>query len=394
MREFLYKAFTQDHAVTTGTLLSADKKTAAQELHRQNLFLISLKEKKHFFRSSSAFLSNAGERALFCRQWSSLITAGIPLTDSLSLMAHHMNKNDRMILLSLQKNIGEGGSLAESIENCGSFPSLFTVMVHTGEASGTLSEQLLLLSDYYSRESLFRKKIFSALAYPSFLLLFLLLTMLLSSIFILPAFAVLFESLRIPLPYATQILLGAGTFAGLYGLQALGLLAFSAGILSAFCATESGKNKKDHILFLIPLYRRILSIRFCRMLSSFLESGKTVSDSLLDMENFFPNQSVRQSLLQIHKNISAGHDLAESIKNSDLRDPFLEKMISLGSESGTLSFFLTQYALMMEEKTENSLNRFKVMAEPAMILITGCLIGFFVFSIIMPVLDMSSSGFM
>ena len=147
-------------------------------------------------------------------------------------------------------------------------------------------------------------------------------------------------------------------------------------------------------MFSIPLCRRILSIQFCRMLSSFLESGKPVSDSLRDMENFLPNRYLKQSISQIRKNINSGQDLSESIKNSNIHDFFLERMTALGSESGQLPFFLTQCALIMEEKTEDTLNRCKVMAEPVMILITGCLIGFFVFSIIMPVLDMTSSGFM
>lgn len=392
MREFLYKAFTPDRTVKMGTLFSIDQKSAVQELHRQDLSLISLTEKKSF--SKKPFLSGPGKYALFCRQWSSLITAGIPLTETLSLMAHHMKQKDRHLLLSLQKNIQSGESLTESLEKCGSFPSLFTVMIHTGETSGTLSEQLLLLSDYYEKENQFRKKIFSSLAYPSFLLLFLLLMMIIASLLILPAFETLFQSLRIPLPYATRILLAAGVFTGTHGLHIIFLSSASAGAAAAFFMTESGKKNRDRFLFSIPLCRRILSIQFCRMLSSFLESGKPVSDSLRDMENFLPNRYLKQSISQIRKSINSGQDLSESIKNSNIHDFFLERMTALGSESGQLPFFLTQCALIMEEKTEDTLNRCKVMAEPVMILITGCLIGFFVFSVIMPVLDMTSSGFM
>lgn len=119
MREFLYKAFTPDRTVKMGTLFSIDQKSAAQELHGQNLSLISLTEKKSF--SKKTFLSGPGKYALFCRQWSSLITAGIPLTETLSLMAHHMKQKDRHLLLSLQKTSRAENPSLKALKNADLF---------------------------------------------------------------------------------------------------------------------------------------------------------------------------------------------------------------------------------------------------------------------------------
>ena len=337
--EFLYKAYADSGEVEEGRVAAAGKREAADELKSRGLHPMTIRktgEKKKVSLFKRRRLADLAE------EWESLLSAGIPVTETLDILGGGRSGKEKILLGEIKATIEAGHSIAESFAGSRAFPPFFTALLQVGELSGTIPEQLRLAAACYRKEEEFIAGMKSALSYPVFVLFFSFLVFALILTVILPSFAALFDALDIPLPAVTRAALALGLFLqekGFYFLVEL-LLGAVGGVV--WLRSERGKRSTDAFLFRFPFIRRLYLIRVTLALSALLKSGKTLSDALA-------------------------------------------RMIHVGMESGRLPLFLERSAHLMTEETKRKLTGFRKILEPSLLLFVGLVTAAIIFSVLLPV---------
>lgn len=375
--EFLYKAYADSGEVEEGRVAAAGKREAADELRSRGLHPMTIRktgEKKKVSLFKRRRLADLAE------EWESLLSAGIPVTETLDILGGGRSGKEEILLGEIKATIEAGHSIAESFAGSRAFPPFFTALLQVGELSGTIPEQLRLAAACYRKEEEFIAGMKSALSYPVFVLFFSFLVFALILTVILPSFAALFDALDIPLTAA----LALGLFLqekGFYFLVEL-LLGAVGGVV--WLRSERGKRSTDAFLFRFPFIRRLYLIRVTLALSALLKSGKTLSDALADIADITDNGAVKEELLKIKKDIERGGDFAQSMERS-FGDTALARMIHVGMESGRLPLFLERSARLMTEETKRKLTGFRKILEPSLLLFVGLVTAAIIFSVLLPV---------
>lgn len=271
MKRYSYKIFREDGTAETGVITADTAQEAAARLHEQGCTIAHLQELPRRFRRKAL---SGRALSVFCREWSSLLAAGLPLTESLAVIASHGNRALRETLTEISRTVASGQMLGDAFRRSGAFPPFFLSMITVGERSGTLPEQLARLSVYYEKAAAMRRQWIAALAYPVFILCFACAVFLLLLMVILPSFSLLFDALHLPLPALTRGALSLGLFLRVYGLLLLLVPLTAVLILCIWKRTESGRDRWERFLFRSRFVRRLFFIRFCASLSALLQSGR------------------------------------------------------------------------------------------------------------------------
>lgn len=393
MKEFIYKAYEEGSSPAEGFITAESREEAAEKIFGRGLHLVHLEEVKEEKKALlwGAPFSSRRTLSLFAEEWASLLEAGLTLTESLSLLEDQANTKERKVLKKIGKTISTGRGVWESFRRARCFPPFFLSLLQVGELSGTLPEELRRISVYYEKEDLFLQKIKSALAYPTFVVLFALFVFLIILTFILPSFALLFEALSLPLPPVAEAALSLGLFLKEKGfLLLLFLLCFLLFSL-LFLRTKKGKGKRDEILYRSKFYRRLLLIRFCFTLSALLESGRTMSESLSATREVLDNRSARRAMKEIQEKVTRGGDFSKVLKESGFSLPIVTHLARVGMESGELPRFLRHAGKILTRDAERKINRFRAILEPAVLLTVGILTAVIVFSVMLPVFTAAGS---
>lgn len=392
MKQFHYKVYDEEGGIHEGSLAAKTKQEAAAALFGEGLSVIRLSEKKeprHFFRGRP--FGSRRSLSLLASSWAALLSAGLTVTEALSLLASKERPQERKILLNARERIASGHSLSESFAAGGWCPSFFISLLEVGEMTGTLPSALTHIALYYEKEDLFRRRLSRALAYPLFVLAFALVLLLVILLFILPSFAMLFETLGITLPLAARAGLALGLFLRHWGLLlGLGLLlVLIAGALHF--RTRAGRRRKEAWLYRSAFYRRLLLIRFTLSLASFLESGKPLSEALVASTKVLGNHMAEEKVHGMERKLRQGENFASAWEASGFCFPLLFELCQVGLSSGELPRFLNQAARLMTTETEEKLRRFRQIAEPVMLLFVGGLTALVLFSVMLPVFQMAGS---
>ena len=392
MKQFHYKVYDEEGGIHEGSLAAKTKREAAEALFSEGLSVIRLSEKKeprHFFRGRP--FGSRRSLSLLASSWAALLSAGLTVTEALSLLAAKERPQERKILLTARERIASGHSLSESFAAGGWCPSFFISLLEVGEMTGTLPSALTHIALYYEKEDLFRRRLSRALAYPLFVLAFALVLLLVILLFILPSFAMLFETLGITLPLLASAGLALGLFLRHWGLLlGLGLSAvLIAGALHF--QTRAGRRRKEAWLYHSAFYRRLLLIRFTLSLASFLESGKPLSEALAASMKVLGNHMAEEKVHGMERKLRQGENFASAWEASGFCFPLLFELCQVGLSSGELPRFLNQAARLMTAETEEKLRRFRQIAEPAMLLFVGGLTALVLFSVMLPVFQMAGS---
>ncbi len=390
MNRFHYKAYDEEGKRVEGVVAAKSRKDLAGALRSRGLHPIHIaeaKERRGLF--AKAPFHSRKKLALLSSEWASLLDAGLLLTDSLKLLAGHRTGREKDILLALGERISAGHPVWESVSETGVFPPFFISMIQVGEMTGTLPEELAAASLYYRKEDAYIKKLQSTLAYPAFVLTFAFAVLLVILLFILPSFETLFETLGIPLPAGAAAGLAIGGFLRESGSLLALVLFLALGGLLLYGETEKGKEARERFLYQFTFYRRMLLIRFALSLSAFLESGKTLSESLADAGDVVGNPAAKSALARVRHALERGEAFPKALKVSGFSLPIMTELSRVGMESGELPKFLRKAAELMGEETEEKLRRFRAILEPALLLFVGALTAFVIFSVMLPVFEMA-----
>lgn len=334
------------------------------------------------------------EVAIFTRQLATLLRAGIPLTEALAALAEQSdNKKLQLIVAGLRQKVNEGGALAEALSaHPRIFPDLYTNMVRSGEAAGNLDAVLERLAEFLDAQHALRSKVSGALTYPLVMLVLGGVVMGVLMVVVIPQIAAVFEDSGKTLPWNTQLLIAMATLAGGYWWIVLPLLGGGVWAVRRWARSPHGKAFVDRVGLKVwvvgPLLRYIAVARFARTLSTMLSSGVPLLVAL-DIVKRVLNNTVLEKVIELSRDaIREGESIAVTLKRSGQFPSMMCHMVAVGERSGQLESMLENVATAYERDVESKVARLTTLLSPLMIVVMGIGVGFMVFSILGPIMDM------
>jgi general secretion pathway protein F len=391
---------------TTSGIIDADGASVArQKLRATGIFPVSIKEsleetpekKTTHIAKLSRLLTRVKpvEVAIMTRQLATLISAGFPLVSAIdALLPQTKSYRLKTILAQVKDAIVEGQSFAQALSQYpGVFSPLFINMVRAGETSGTLEIVLERLADIREKQQDLNNRIQTALAYPVFmciigtLVLFVLLT------YIVPSITAIFADMNQVLPTPTRLLIGLSNFFKSFWWVIFIFIIAAATALHQARKTEKGRLFYDKTVLSSPVFgilvKKLNVARFSRTLGSLLENGVSMLIALDIVKNIAGNVLISKAVGTAAQDVGKGQALWAALNESKIFPQLSIQMIQVGEQSGQLEKMLNKIADVFEKEVETSILRLTSYLEPIMILVMGCVVGFIVLSICLPIFEMN-----
>jgi len=336
--------------------------------------------------------------ALFARQFSAMISAGLPLVKCLSVLSSEIeNKTLKASIDKVIFDIQNGLSLSSALaKHPRIFSNFFISMVKAGETAGILPEVLKRIATHLEKEVELRQKVASAFAYPTIVLFVAIGAVTFLLIFIVPVFEKVYQSLKLNLPLPTLFLIKLSNFMVKYWwlVLVLGIV-----FIYGFKRTKA-KNKKlifwlDYFKLWMPVFgklnRKLSTTRFSRTLAAMLASGITLGRSLEVTEEVLDNRVSSAVIRALQRNINQGKTLTEVLEKQRLFSPLAVQMIATGEQSGTLEEMLNKTADFLDEEVDHIIKRLIIRLEPLLTFILAILVGYIALAIYLPMFDIMHS---
>jgi type IV pilus assembly protein PilC len=336
----------------------------------------------------------AKELAIFTRQFSVMIDAGLPLVQCIDILAEQQaNPFFKDVLRQVRQNVEEGSTLFVAMQKHPRvFDALYTSMVEAGETGGVLDLILQRLAILIEKVVKLKRSIVSASIYPAAVILVAIIAVAVIMIVVIPQFQSIFIGLLGPgelLPLPTRIVIGISSF--LAGWGGLATLAASIGISVAvrfYYKTEKGKWNIDKIILKLPIFgslvRKIAVARFSRILSTLLSSGVPILQSLDITAKTAGNAIIEDAVLKVRAGVERGENFVDPLKATEVFPHMVGQMIGVGEQTGALDAMLGKIADFYEEEVDTAVADLLAMIEPALIAFLGVTIGSIVVSMYMP----------
>ncbi len=399
MPVYKYKAIDESGKAVQGVIDAESPKSATEKLKRQGVFLSSLNEAKQSkARSFNPFKGiKISELAVTTRQFSTLISAGLPLEASLSALSEQTEDAKLgQVLAEVRERVSEGSSLANALsEHKNVFSELYINIVKAGEASGTLDIVLLRLADFLETQAALTSRVRGALIYPMFMFLIGGGVLFFTMTYVIPRIAKIFEESQSSLPLMTLILIKISDF--LNNNIILMLILTAALIFGAhrFYITERGRMFFDRLTLRLPVFGKLTSMvvisRFTRTLGTLLSSGIPLLDALQIGEAVMGNKVYGKTLEEVRDNVREGASLAQPLRDSGVFPPLVTRMIAVGEQTGEMEAMLTKVADIYDQQVETTVSTLTSLLEPVMIVIIGAIMGFIVFAVLLPIFNLTST---
>ena len=332
--------------------------------------------------------------AIFTKQFSVMLEAGLPLVQSLGILAEQQDSAAMAYCLDAVRADVEGGStLAESMRKHPKvFDTLYVNMVAAGEAGGILDVILQRLSIFVEKIVKLKRSLVSASVYPSVVITVAIGIVVAIMVFVIPTFADLFKNMNATLPLPTRIVMGLSDVMATYILPILALMALIVIAGQRYYTTYSGKVRIDGLILKIPIFgaviQKIIIARFSRTLGTLLASGISILEALDITARTAGNMVIQNALLDCRKAVQEGNTLVEPLKRANLFPAMVVQMVGVGEQTGELDQMLQKLADFYEEQADAAIADFLTLIEPLMIIFLGGIIGGIVISMYLPIFSL------
>lgn len=397
MTEYDYKARDAAGRMSRGRLRAASKREAAKRLSDGGLFVVRLRPARMAWR----FEERPDRRfpVLLCRRLAVMLSAGVTIGEALRVLSEQETKGaGERILKGLYRAVSDGERLSEAM---GRWPQVFTpritALVDAGERSGSLDILLERLADSLESEYAAREKLLTLMMYPCVLAAAVAMAAGFLMMFVFPVFVSMFQTLSIELPLPTRLLLETYDFLSMYGLW---LLLAVVGLV--VCAIrmyrkEAFRVRVDRGLIHCPvLGNLILSAERTSLADTFsvlLSSGLVIDQALAIVQGVTENAFLRQGLRRAHSEVQKGYPLSQALRQSEIFSPMHLELLATGEAAGELEAMLAKIASYCRLDMDTRAERIRVLLPPIALLILGSVVGFIIFSTVLPLLD-SMTAFM
>jgi type IV pilus assembly protein PilC len=396
MPDYKYQGTSRSGSSVSGVMTAANKGELANLLKRQQITATKMTEKgKEFNMPTFGGGVKAKELAIFTRQFSVMIDAGLPLVQCLEILASQQeNKFFQKVLVGTRSQVEGGATLSAAMRTSPKvFDALYVNMVEAGETGGILDTSLQRLSSYIEKNVKLQRAVKSALVYPVGVLTVAggVITLLLWKV--VPIFATLFAGLGVDLPLPTKIVIALSNFVGsIFGL--LILVAIIGGVfgLKSWYGTNQGRFVLDTIILKLPvlgvLMRKIAVARFTRTLGTLISSGVPILEGLDITARTAGNAVVERALQQVRKSLAEGKSLTEPLRDSEVFPGMVTQMIAVGEQTGAMDAMLQKIADFYEEEVDAAVKDLLTALEPIMIVFLGVIVGGVVISMYLPLFSL------
>ena len=395
MPNYSWKGRTRGGRVQEGVLVAESKEAAVASLRKQQIIVTAVTEKgKEFALPKLGGRVSQKELAIFTRQFSVMIDAGLPLVQCLEILGSQQeNKAFQKVLLQTRQDVETGSSLADALrKHPRVFDDLFCNMIAAGEAGGILDTILQRLSVYIEKAVKLRGAVRSAMVYPVAVIGIAVIVVWVILWKVIPTFASLFEGLGASLPLPTRVTIALSNFIGAWWwVMILGTVS-GVFLINRYHKTYRGRRHLDAILLRIPVLggvlRKIAVARFCRTLATLVSSGVPILEGLEITARTSGNAIVEDAIMATRRSVEEGKTIAEPLKSSDVFPSMVVQMVAVGEQTGALETMLSKVADFYEDEVDEATANLLSLLEPIMIVILGGVIGGIVISMYMPMFDL------
>src|SRR5271168_3554308 len=396
MPVFTYKGTNRAGTSVAGEMNASNKTELQSLLRRQQITATRVSEKgKEFNLPTFGGGVKSKELAIFTRQFSVMIDAGLPLVQCLEILASQQeNKTFQKVLIGVRASVEGGSTLSAAMKLYPKvFDALYSNMVEAGETGGILDTILQRLSTYIEKNVKLQRAVKSAMVYPIGGLSIAAAVIILLLWKVVPIFATLFAGLQVDLPLPTKIVIGLSNFIGsIYGLLILVVFVGIVVALKFWYQTPSGKYALDLVLLHLPLIgmllRKIGVARFTRTLGTLISSGVPILEGLDITARTAGNAVLEQAILKTRKAVEAGRTLVDPLKETDVFPSMVTQMIGVGEQTGAMDAMLSKIADFYEDEVDAAVKDLLTALEPLMIVFLGGVVGGVVISMYMPLFSM------
>jgi type IV pilus assembly protein PilC len=391
MPNYAWKGRNRTGLIQEGVLAADSKDVALASLRRQNIVVTGIRE-----RGKEISLTKVGRKvppktlAVFTRQFSVMIDAGLPLVQCLEILANQQeHKNFQKILLQVRQDVEAGSTLADAMRrHPKAFNNLYVNMVAAGEAGGILDTILQRLSVYIEKAVKLASQVKSALIYPIAVICIAAIVVAVILLKVIPTFAALFTSLGAELPFPTRMVIIASNFLARYFIFFIIGIGAAIFAFNRYYATYRGRRVVDGMILKLPvlgmIMRKIAVARFCRTLATLTSSGVPILEALDITARTSGNAIIEDAIQDVRKSVEGGKTIVEPLRDSGIFPNMVVQMIGVGEQTGALDQMLNKIGDFYEDEVDAAVAGLVKLLEPVMIFVLGVIIGGIVIAMYLP----------
>jgi len=401
MPTYVFKGHNRLNEIVSGERVADNREVLRQALRREQIILMSAKEKGREIgipKLAGKKKVKSKDLAIFTRQFSVMIDAGLPLVQCLDILSQQQsNKHFQQVLAQVRQDVEEGSTLAAAMNrHPKTFDQLYSNMVEAGETGGILDLILQRLSTFIEKIVKLKRDVISAMIYPAAVILLAIVAIAVIMIVVIPQFQQIFLGLLgpgEPLPLPTRIVVGLSSFlAGWGGVCILVAIVASVVGVKFYYKTPKGQKVIDTILLKVPIigpiFLKIAIARFSRTLSTLLSSGVPILQSLDITARTAGNVVVEQAITSIRDGVEQGKNFVEPLRASEIFPHMVAQMVGIGEQTGALDAMLGKIADFYEQEVDAAIANLLTLIEPALIGFLGVSIGGIVVSMYLPMFSL------
>ena len=401
MAIFVYKGMDQSGQTVKSTITAESIGQAKSKLINQKIMLTSIKAQKSGASGGGGGVSFGGGvgiegLSLMTRQLATLIKAKVQIVEALgALVDQTEHPRMKLVLSEVRQKVNEGSSLAKALEEYPKiFDNVYVNMVEAGEQSGTLEVVLLRLADFTEARMKLKSKIKSALTYPVIVMIVGAIMFGIIFTFVIPKLAKVFIAMKRELPWTTELCISISDFFVNYWYVAILGVFFSYVFFKKYIASPKGRERWDRLVLRLPIAGELVTMinvgRFCSTLATLLNSGVPILISMKIVKNLVANIHMQRAVERCGEHVREGGAMAPPLADSGFFPPMVTHMIALGERSGELGPMLKIVSENYEDQVEGKLATLTATLNPIMMVFMGVAVGFIVFSVVTPMMELNS----
>ncbi len=396
MTTFSYRGRDGNGKLVSGRLEADSMQAAVDSLRSRGYFITDVKPQIGRFNAQGLKISlpqkgvSSKDLAVFCRQFSTMMDAGLPIMPSMMIL-ESQSESPRLkgIIGGVRAKLEGGDTLADALRSFPKvFPQIMINMVEAGEVGGVLDEVLARLAVHFEKEHEITEKVKSALTYPAVIFAVAIFAVLFLMVSVLPTFTNMLVNMNVPLPTSTRFVMGISNLLRKFWFM-LPVLAMGT-IVTAnwFFAKPEGRRWRDKMLLKLPVVgvvlRKMIVSRFARTLGTLLKGGVPILQALEVVKRTAGNVIVMEGVEKAQTSIRDGQGMAGPLEESGVFPTMVTQMIAIGEETGALDNLLEKLSVFYDQEVDQTVSRLSSMIEPILIVGMGGMVGFIIVSILLP----------
>lgn len=398
MAVFNYKVVDKNGKNKKGTIEAPNRDGAEKKLKADGYAIMSLTEQNSPF--SGGLIKKkvkSKDLAVFCKQFSAVIRAGVTIISALELMGDQIeNKTLQRAVMDAKTYVEKGGTLADALRvNSEVFPPIMINMVAAGELSGNLEICLDRLTEHFEKDNALSAKIKGAMTYPIVVFIVMIIVVIVVMVMVIPNFSSMFAEMGTQLPLATRIMVAASNFIiHKWWLLIIIVAAIVVGC-KAFKRSSVGEQLFANMAIKMPIFGNLTiksaCSRFARTMSTLMASGISMIDAVEQVAKMMDNKIIRDGLLDAKTQVAKGIPLSKPLKDMEMLPPMLSAMTKIGEETGDIEEMLSKVADYYDEEVEEATNKLTAAMEPLIMVVLACIVGMIVAAAYGPIMSMYSA---